>query len=208
MTDPTLHHLTAGHVYAVTPAADCTVTTSNGTVIITVQAGAQACFVAPEPTIYTSDPACRITETFKGASVAVSGGGGKITVDREFSPTSSNAQSGCAVRQAIAGIGTCITDYGVLGETHDLSGYTINCNGRVAPTDEIWFESGDTATEITWPESWIWLEGEAPALTTNTAYRVTVRQESGERIVANVAYAYPIPITTAGEEDAASNLSL
>lgn len=197
MSALTLHHLIAGRTYAATPTTDCTITTSNGTVIVTAVPGTQVCFVAPEPTIYTSDPACLITETFKGASVAVSGGGNKITVDGDFSPTSGNAQSGTAVRQAIVSVDTYVTDYGLLQASLDLSGYTISGNGRIAPTDEIWFELGNSGTEVTWPANWIWLEGEAPSLSPNSAYRIAVRHESEQRIVANVAYTYSSSETNA-----------
>lgn len=84
MAERTFHHLTAQHGHTATPEADCIVTTGSGSVITTAQAGVQACLVASEPAIYTITSSCRITETFKGASVAVPGGGNKITVDNDF----------------------------------------------------------------------------------------------------------------------------
>lgn len=59
---------TAGKTYAVTPAADCTVSTPDGVLIVSCSAGEQTLFVAPTTEIEISDDAALVTESFKGAS--------------------------------------------------------------------------------------------------------------------------------------------
>lgn len=175
MSEPVTKTLKAGYLYTVTASTTCTVSTGDGLVIITVEPGTQGSFVAPVPEIVFSDPDALVTATFKGASAAVAGGGGI-----------SRAQMDAAISK----VDTCVVDFGTVTTTLDLSGYTIDTTDRTAPTDELWFEFGGTAHQITWPSTWIWLEGEEPDLAANTAYCVCVRQERSNRIIANLAYEY------------------
>lgn len=85
-------------------AAGCTVKTGAGIVLCVASAGGQAYFVAPEHEVEATDPAAIVTpcEDFNGAPAAAQGGGASFTVDDTFTPTSTNAQSGKAVQEAIA----------------------------------------------------------------------------------------------------------
>ncbi len=64
-----------GSTYVVTPAMSGTVSTTDGVVIVAYEAGAQVAFVAPAETVVLSDDGASVTETFKLAASAVSGGG-------------------------------------------------------------------------------------------------------------------------------------
>lgn len=67
---------TAGKTYAVTPAADCTVSTPEGILIATCPAGGQTYFIAPCAEVEVSDDAALVTESFKGAPAGSSAAGG------------------------------------------------------------------------------------------------------------------------------------
>lgn len=67
---------TIGKTYAVTSAAECTVTTPEGILIATCPAGEQTLFVAPTTEIEISDDAALVTESFKGAPVGSAAAGG------------------------------------------------------------------------------------------------------------------------------------
>ena len=69
---------TIGKTYAVTSAAECTVTTPEGILIATCPAGEQTLFVAPTMEIEISDDAALITESFKGAPAGLSAVWGSI----------------------------------------------------------------------------------------------------------------------------------
>lgn len=71
---------TAGKTYAVTPAADCTVSTPDGVLIVSCPAGSQTCFIAPCAEVEVSDDAALVTESFKGASAGSAAGGGVRTL--------------------------------------------------------------------------------------------------------------------------------
>lgn len=71
---------TIGKTYAVTSAAECTVTTPEGILIATCPAGEQTIFVAPATEIEISDDAALVTESFKGASAGSAAGGGVRTL--------------------------------------------------------------------------------------------------------------------------------
>lgn len=67
---------TIGKTYAVTSAAECTVTTPEGILIATCPAGEQTLFVAPTTEIEISDDAALVTESFKGAPAGSAAAGG------------------------------------------------------------------------------------------------------------------------------------
>lgn len=69
---------TIGKTYAVTSAAECTVTTPEGILIATCPAGEQTLFVAPTTEIEISDDAALVTESFKGAPAGLSAVWGSI----------------------------------------------------------------------------------------------------------------------------------
>lgn len=66
----------AGRTYAVTTSAGCTVSTEDGQLLLTCEAGTQGVFVAPCAVVVVSDDAALVTESFKGASVGAASGGG------------------------------------------------------------------------------------------------------------------------------------
>ncbi len=72
-----------GKTYAVTSAADCTVATSKGLLIAACTAGEQMIFVAPTEEVQISDDAALVTESFKGASLGSSAGGGLSATEIE-----------------------------------------------------------------------------------------------------------------------------
>lgn len=53
---------TPGKWYAVTSASGCTVTLTDGTVVLTVQPGIQGIFTAPAGSVTLSDDAAILTE--------------------------------------------------------------------------------------------------------------------------------------------------
>lgn len=67
---------TIGKTYAVTSAAECTITTPEGILIATCAAGEQTLFVAPATEIEISDDAALVTESFKGAPAGSAAAGG------------------------------------------------------------------------------------------------------------------------------------
>lgn len=67
---------TIGKTYAVTSAAECTITTPDGALIATCQPGVQTCIIAPTAEIEISNDAALVTESFKGASTGSAAGGG------------------------------------------------------------------------------------------------------------------------------------
>ena len=60
-----------GTTYAVTTATDCTVSTTDGVLIASCAAGEQTLFVAPGAEVDVSDDSALVTESFKGAPVAL-----------------------------------------------------------------------------------------------------------------------------------------
>ncbi len=70
-------HTSAGRPYAVTTSVPCTISTADGVVIVSCEPGQQAIFVAPGNVVQVSADDALVTETFKRAASAVSGGGEK-----------------------------------------------------------------------------------------------------------------------------------
>lgn len=111
---------TIGKTYAVTPGAECTVATQEGTLIATCPAGEQTLIVAPATTLEISDDNALVTETFKGA------------------PAGSSASRGLSDRQAAvveemvnAGLNDTVT------ELHTTAAGSDNANFKwcqLAPT--------------------------------------------------------------------------
>lgn len=153
----------ARHLYTIDATTTCTVSTADGIIIGTFEPGKQGAFIAPENDLIVSDPEARITEI---------------------------PRRGAAVAQAMGKVSTHVIDYGTVTESLDLSGYTIDTEGRNAATDELWLAFGDTTPQITWPDTWIWLDGEEPVFSPNTRYCVCVRSERNGNIIANLAYEY------------------
>ena len=67
-----------GKTYAVTSAADCTVTDANGLTLATASAGKQALFVATTDTVTLSDASAVLVATFNAAPALGFGGGVEI----------------------------------------------------------------------------------------------------------------------------------
>ncbi len=73
------------------------------------------------------------------------------------------------------------------GTALDFSTVTLLDNA----TAEVWIEC-TAATNIMWPNAWLWLDGAAPSLEAGNRYRLAFRNE-GETTVARVTYNYTTP---------------
>lgn len=89
------------------------------------------------------------------------------------------------------------TDIDYIAE--DIMSFVDACFVSTHPveTREIWFETGEPASAVSWPECLIWTSGAAPQLEDNTAYRFIIRLEHNParpdgdaRLVASLAYSY------------------
>lgn len=86
-----------------------------------------------------------------------------------------------------------VYDLGLVEEERDLSTMAFSNSTILVQTCEIWFKTGDTVYDITWPENVYWIDsstGVAPEFEANMKYRISLRNEF-DTIVASVSYSYP-----------------
>lgn len=86
-----------------------------------------------------------------------------------------------------------IYDFGLISEDKDLSIMQFSNSTYLVQTCEIWFKTGDTVYNITWPENIYWIDsstGAPPEFNTNMKYRIAIRNEF-DTIVASLSYSYP-----------------
>ena len=86
-----------------------------------------------------------------------------------------------------------IYDFGLISEDKDLSIMQFSNSTYLVQTCEIWFKTGDTVYNITWPENIYWIDsstGAPPEFNTNMKYRIALRNEF-DTIVASLSYSYP-----------------
>ena len=92
--------------------------------------------------------------------------------------------------------GNAVYNLGELTGAVDLAGLAFAEDDSVVQTCELWFSTGETAPEVSWPESAIWPDegGQtAPAvLGAGMAYRFALRREPGGNLIITRAYEYTI----------------
>jgi len=85
-----------------------------------------------------------------------------------------------------------VYDVGEITEDTDLSGMEFRGGDVVIQTCEIWFTTGATLYNITWPEEVYWIDttnAKAPTWVVNMNYRIALRKEIN-KWVASISYCY------------------
>lgn len=85
-----------------------------------------------------------------------------------------------------------VYDMGDITADVDLSAMTFGENETLIQTCEVWFKTGDTIFNFSWPEGLFWIDyddGSMPALLPNMKYRIAIRNEI-TNLVASISYAY------------------
>ena len=184
--------------YCVTARTDATVTDGNG-MSLTVEAGAQAVFVASTAGVEYDPTACTIVQVRGNFSMppADGSGGGQIAIDPAPTQGSENAVSSGGVYTALRELpaptpeplGTTTTllhghvyTLEVSADT-DLSALGVELYG----TAELWIDY--TAGSVTWPQLWSWVDGIVPTFTAGNRYFMRVWSD-GVAVIAKLEYSY------------------
>lgn len=175
--------------YCVTAKTDATVTDGNG-LSLSVDAGAQAVFVASGSGVEYDPEACTIVQVrgnFNMPSAGSGGGGQPVAPVPEPLGTTTTLLHGHVYTRAVA-------------EDTDLSALSV----AQYATCELWLDY--TAGSVTWPTLY-WLDGTSsdaqhdhdvpPDMSAVGRYRVTLRNEGSGVTYANVAYSSAIPTPAA-----------
>lgn len=156
--------------YCVTAKTEATVTDGNG-LSLTVDAGAQAVFVASGSGVEYDPEACTIVQVRGNFSMPSTGGGGggqPVAPVPEPLGTTTTLLHGHVYTLAV-------------GADTDLSALTV----KQYATCELWLDY--TAGSVTWPQGLWWAEGSAPTLAAGKSYAIALRND-GVKLRANVQY--------------------
>lgn len=86
-----------------------------------------------------------------------------------------------------------IYNVGLISSDTDLSGMMFDGDETIVQSCEVWFITGDTIYNITWPTGTYWIDydgGIMPTLHTNTKYRIVLRKEIDD-LIASISHFYP-----------------
>lgn len=86
-----------------------------------------------------------------------------------------------------------IYNVGLISADTDLSGMVFDGDETIVQSCEVWFTTGDTIYNITWPTGTYWIDydgGAMPTLHTNTKYRIVLRKEIDD-LIASISHSYP-----------------
>lgn len=146
MIDPI--SVSVGRTYAVTDAADCTVTDESGRVLCEHKAGSsQSYFTATTQTVTVTSATVHVTEVFNGAPAQNGSGGGDVPE----SPTVTELVNGAA--DSLADGRVYHIDPAPDGG-FDFSALTVAPNA----TARIWLDAG--TGPVVFPEAWVWSDSD------------------------------------------------
>lgn len=86
-----------------------------------------------------------------------------------------------------------IYNVGLISSDTDLSGMMFDGDETIVQSCEVWFITGDTIYNITWPTGTYWIDyddGAMPTLHANTKYRIVLRKEIDD-LIASISHSYP-----------------
>ena len=120
----------------------------------------------------------------------------KITYFDDGEVTIENGASGYPVYNIIPTIVSngAIYNVGVIESDLNLSGITFDGDNTLVQSCEIWFTTGATIYNITWPDNVYWIDydnGLMPTLLPNIKYRIVLRREIDD-VIASISHYYAV----------------